>query len=224
MDREYLIEQARIAARAAGIPEELYLAQIEQESSWNPQAISASDAFGLSQITPDTMETYGIDSGLFKEDPVYQLQAGAEIMGDLYERFGSWPLALSAYNAGPDSSDLMYDQEDYRPIARNPETQNYVLGILSQYEPENALYREGRPIPRPRAMEERAALARAEAADPNAGSRDELDATTMARAGLLNALYFDRGRFVDFDPISQQYLDRRPQPTPQRRPAGLLNQ
>jgi hypothetical protein len=222
MDREYLIEQARIAARAAGIPEELYLAQIQQESSWNPQARSAQRAVGLSQITPDTMDTYGIDLDLLEEDPVYQLQAGAEIMGDLYERFGSWPLALSAYNAGPDSSDLVYEEE-YRPIARNPETQNYVLGILSQYEPENALYREGRPIPRPRAMEERIALSRAEAADPDAGSRDELDATTMARAGLLNALYFDRGRFIDFDPISQQYLDRRPQPTPQRRPMGLLS-
>lgn len=222
MDREYLIEQARIAARAAGIPEELYLALIQEESSWNPQARSAQGAFGLSQITPGTMDTYDIDSDLLHEDPVYQLQAGAEILGDYYETFGSWPLALSAYNAGPYATDLTYE-EDYRPIPRAPETQNYVLDILSQYEPENALYREGRPVPRPRAMEERIALSRAEAADPNAGDRDELDATTTAREGLLNALYFDRGRFVDFDPISQQYLDRRPQPTPQRRPMGLLS-
>lgn len=222
MDREYLIEQARIAARAAGIPEELYLALIQEESSWNPQARSPQGAVGLSQITPGTMDTYRIDSDLLEEDPVYQLQAGAEILGDHYETFGSWPLALSAYNRGPYATDLTYE-EDYRPIPRVPETQNYVLDILSQYEPENALYREGRPVPRPRAMEERIALSRAEAADPNAGEVDELDATTTAREGLLNALYFDRGRFVDFDPISQQYLDRRPQPTPQRRPMGLLS-
>jgi|14BtaG_2_1085337.scaffolds.fasta_scaffold63185_1 hypothetical protein len=226
MDREYLIGQARLAARAAGVPEELYLAQIQKESSWNPQAKSSEEAVGLSQITPDTMKTYSIDPDLFGEDPVYQLQAGAEIMGDLYGRFGSWPLALSAYNDGPGRTDLMRNQEDYRPIPRKPETQRYVMGILSQYEPENPLHREGRPRPRPgdpRAIEQRDALARAEASDPNAGRPNELDATTTAREELLRALYFSRGRFEDFDPISQQYLDHT-QPRPQKRPMGLLDQ
>ena len=88
---------AREAARKHGIPENLFLRLDEQESGWNPSAESLAGAKGLAQLMPDTARNLGVDI----HDPGENLNGGARYLRMMYDRFGSWRLALAAYNAGP---------------------------------------------------------------------------------------------------------------------------
>jgi soluble lytic murein transglycosylase-like protein len=116
---EYL-EHARAAARKHGIPENLFLRLVQQESGWNVGAVSHKGALGLAQLMPDTAVRLGVDA----TDPLENLDGGARYLRQQYDRFKSWRLALAAYNAGPEAV-AKYD--DVPPYA---ETQGYVLAIL----------------------------------------------------------------------------------------------
>ena len=52
---------ARAAARRHGIPEDLFLRLIQQESNWNPTAKSHAGAYGLAQLIPSTARYLGVD-------------------------------------------------------------------------------------------------------------------------------------------------------------------
>ena len=56
--------------------------------------------------------------------PRKNLQGGARYLRMMYERFGSWRLALAAYNAGPGAVD------DHGGIPPFDETRSYVAIIL----------------------------------------------------------------------------------------------
>ena len=116
---EYLA-LARAAARKHGIPEDLFLRLVQQESGWNPAAKSHAGALGLAQLMPQTAATLGVDP----LDPVQNLEGGARYLRSQFDRFRSWRLALAAYNAGPEAV-LKYD--GVPPFA---ETQGYVKAIL----------------------------------------------------------------------------------------------
>jgi len=88
---------ARQAARAQGIPEDLFLRLVMQESRFNPKAKSHKGAIGLAQLMPGTAKELGVDP----HDPVQNLEGGARYLKMQYRKFGSWRLALAAYNAGP---------------------------------------------------------------------------------------------------------------------------
>lgn len=118
--RGLYLEPARAAARRHGVPEDLFLRLIQQESGWNPRAVSPKGARGLAQLMPATARLLGVDIN----DPEQNLEGGARYLRMMYDRFGNWRLALAAYNAGPEA----VERHDGIPPYR--ETRNYVRAIL----------------------------------------------------------------------------------------------
>ena len=112
-------ETARGAARRHGVPEDLFLRLVRQESGWHSLAVSPKGAIGLAQLMPDTARHLGVDP----TDPQQNLEGGARYLKRQYDRFGSWPLALAAYNAGPEAV------AQYGGIPPYAETQGYVQAI-----------------------------------------------------------------------------------------------
>lgn len=116
---EYLAH-AKAAAQRHGVPEDLFLRLIQQESGWNPGAVSHKGATGLAQLMPTTARKLGVDI----HNPMQNLDGGARYLRMMYDKFGSWRLALAAYNAGPSAV------ERHGGIPPYAETVNYVRLIL----------------------------------------------------------------------------------------------
>lgn len=85
-----------------GLPPELTFLPIV-ESSYEINARSSAGAVGIWQFMPRTGKRYlrigrGIDE---RKDPLEASRAAAAFLNEAYERLGSWPLAITAYNYGP---------------------------------------------------------------------------------------------------------------------------
>ncbi len=114
------LAMARAAARRHNVPEDLFLRLVQQESGWNAGAISHAGAIGLAQLMPETAALLGVNP----TDPAQNLEGGARYLAMQYRAFGSWRLALAAYNAGPQAV------EKHGGIPPYDETRNYVRVIL----------------------------------------------------------------------------------------------
>lgn len=121
---------AHVALARVGItPQEFrcwLLALIKQESRFSAKAKSPKDAFGLTQIIPSTARHLGIYPDYY-DNPELQVDGGARYLLAQLEKFGSMPLALAAYNAGPQAV------EKYGRVPPYKETQGYVAAVISYY-------------------------------------------------------------------------------------------
>ncbi|MFV8753385.1 LysM peptidoglycan-binding domain-containing protein [Nannocystaceae bacterium ST9] len=95
-------KRLRTILREAGVPEDLvYVAMVE--SGFDPGARSGVGAAGMWQFMEPTGRVYGLESAYWTDDRLDFERASfaaATYLADLHTRFGSWELALAAYNAG----------------------------------------------------------------------------------------------------------------------------
>jgi len=109
------------AAQRWNISAALLAAQLYAESGFNPYAVSPAGAQGIAQFMPGTARALGLDDPF---DASRAIDAQGHLMRDLLRRFGSVPLALAAYNAGPGAVAACGCIPPYS------ETQAYVTRIL----------------------------------------------------------------------------------------------
>jgi membrane-bound lytic murein transglycosylase D len=87
------------------LPQDLvYLPMIE--SGFSPRARSWANAVGMWQFIPSTGRLYGLKSNWWydeKKDFIKSTYAACDYLAKLYKDFGSWHLALAAYNCGEGS-------------------------------------------------------------------------------------------------------------------------
>ena len=129
MQRNEIEELASRAASQFGIPLNTFLRLIQQESNFNPTAVSPKGAIGLTQLLPSTAQDLGVDPNNIEQN----IFGGAQYLRQMMDRYpGNMPFALAAYNAG------MGNVDKYKGIPPFKETQNYVKNILGTYqEPRN---------------------------------------------------------------------------------------
>jgi soluble lytic murein transglycosylase-like protein len=89
------------AERANAIPDTLLARVLYQESRFRPDIVSGltqskTGAQGIAQFEPATAAQMGVDP----LDPKSAINGAAEMLKRLYDKFGSWALALAAYNWG----------------------------------------------------------------------------------------------------------------------------
>jgi hypothetical protein len=112
------------AANYHGVEPELLAAVVEQESAFNPDALSPAGAMGLAQLMPGAARDLGISDPF---NPEQSLLGGARYLGMMMGRYDSLKLAVAAYNAGPGRVDSCHC------IPAIPETQVYVRRVLALY-------------------------------------------------------------------------------------------
>ncbi|MEK7308572.1 MAG: transglycosylase SLT domain-containing protein, partial [Nitrospirota bacterium] len=126
--------------RVRNLPEELVFLPLI-ESGFNMHAYSPKKAAGPWQFIPGTATRYGLEINWWvdeRRDPVKSTIAAAEYLSDLYGMFGTWNLALAAYNAGEGkilkaikrtNSNDFWTLRNTKHIKR--ETKNYVPSYIA---------------------------------------------------------------------------------------------
>lgn len=110
MTRYEAMVDGEIAER--GLPWSLrYLPVIE--SGYSPEAVSHAEAVGMWQFMAPTAGDFGIEVSPLvddRRDPFVSTEAATEYLLRLRDRFGSWFLALAAYNAGPNRVERLLER------------------------------------------------------------------------------------------------------------------
>ena len=119
-------------------PDLLWLGLIE--SGYDHTARSPKNAVGIWQFIPETGRAFGLRVGEIDErtDALKSTRAAARYLKFLYARFGDWPLAFAAYNAGEGRVQSAIDRAQTRDFWRlvelqllPRETQDYGPAVLA---------------------------------------------------------------------------------------------
>jgi hypothetical protein len=114
----YGFDPAAVAAEE-GVDPTLLMRMMMQESGGRANAVSPKGARGLMQLMPGTAEMLGVNP----DDPEQNVRGGARYLRMMLDEFGTVPLALAAYNAGPGNV------RKYQGVPPFEETRNYVATI-----------------------------------------------------------------------------------------------
>lgn len=111
------------ACRYFGVDTDLVKAVIKAESNFNHRAVSRKGALGLMQLMPVTAQEMSVMDPF---DPADNIFGGVQYLKRLLGMFnGDVPLALAAYNAGPERVSQTWQ------IPKIVETQDYVQRVLT---------------------------------------------------------------------------------------------
>jgi hypothetical protein len=115
-------------AQNVGIPPSYFTEQINQESGYNPKALSPAGAEGIAQFLPATAAGLGINPW----DPIQALDAASKLMLSYDQTWGGdYAAALASYNAGSGTVQQCHTLKGVAWLACTPtQTQHYVLAIL----------------------------------------------------------------------------------------------
>ncbi|HEV2182401.1 MAG TPA: lytic transglycosylase domain-containing protein [Candidatus Acidoferrales bacterium] len=117
-------KQIRAAAARNGVDENLISSVIFAESNFAPRAISSKRAMGLMQLMPQTAHRYDVHNAF---DPGQNISGGTRYLKALLDQYhGNLPLALAAYNAGPQRV------AQYGGVPPFPETRNYIHRVTKK--------------------------------------------------------------------------------------------
>jgi membrane-bound lytic murein transglycosylase D len=132
----YIVEQVE----KRHMPTEIALLPVV-ESAFTPRAESRARASGLWQFIPSTGKTYGLKQNWWvdnRNDVVAATQAALDYLQRLHDEFGSWELALAAYNCGEGcvGRAVAWNQKrglptDYLSLKIPPETKSYVPKLMA---------------------------------------------------------------------------------------------
>ncbi|MGA7807634.1 lytic transglycosylase domain-containing protein, partial [Bradyrhizobium sp.] len=135
-----------------------------QESAFNPRDVSAAQAYGLMQVTPDAGQYVCKRAGVafdlkrMKTDPVYNTALGAAELGGLLDDYrGSYIMTFAAYNAGRgslkkwierygDPRDPKVDAVDWVELIPFSETRNYVERVIENLQVYRARFGGGKRL------------------------------------------------------------------------------
>jgi len=123
-----------------GMPTEIALLPMV-ESAFNPGAYSVSRASGIWQFIPSTGKKFGMEQNWWydgRRDVINATNGALDYLQNLHEMFGSWELALAAYNCGEGAVQRAqaYNRKhhkptDYASLKLLKETRNYVPKLMA---------------------------------------------------------------------------------------------
>jgi soluble lytic murein transglycosylase len=132
-------------ANKAELPPAFVRAIAREESSFDPNAVSPANAYGLIQLIRSTARAYAQPIGLPSDPdslkkPEVNLRIGAAFMRHLWERYRTNPAVIpSAYNAGPGATDRWLRERGKLPLDEwvetipYTETRRYTRRVLQSY-------------------------------------------------------------------------------------------
>ena len=117
------LDTIRAAAQQYNVPPSLLYGLTQQESGFNPRAVSPSGAIGMTQMLPSTAKQYGVNP----YDPVQSIYGAAMYLNQANKRYGNWSDAVGSYNMGMGGMDAVLAGRRSIPA----ETRNYIPAVLS---------------------------------------------------------------------------------------------
>ena len=129
--REVSVRWTQYYAAAYRVPVELVAAIIDEESGWNPYAVSKKGAVGIMQLMPATAMRYGVRNRFVVQD---NIRGGVVCLAWLKHRFnGDLRLITAAYYVGESPIALWGQQYS------SPDVHGYVQRVALRYRMRRAL-------------------------------------------------------------------------------------